>query len=65
MRVLIASLALIVTEALIGRLPIGASYTTKLGVIAQGFVWERASAKNPGFPQDAQTYTCMRQILSG
>jgi hypothetical protein len=35
------------TYALIGRFLIGALYSTKLGVIAQGFVWEGASAMNP------------------
>jgi hypothetical protein len=30
------------TDALIGRFPIGALYSPKLGVIAEGFVWERA-----------------------
>jgi hypothetical protein len=32
----------VATDALIGCFPIGALYATKLGVIAQGFVWERA-----------------------
>jgi hypothetical protein len=40
--------ALVATDALMGngragRFPFGALYSTKLGVVALGFVWERAS----------------------